>query len=247
MDGGFDLAFGLIVVAALSFTFLLNFFVVVSGTLYVWNDTAARGKSLAQRLVWSGSTALMAPLGLFLYLLVHRNGSKTGIEPPLFTLKGIVTISLLFLLLLFGINPYVALPITNVGDSMEPTLHSGDRLIADRLASKFNAIRRGDILLLLDNEGDLVIKRVIALSGDAIEVHDGLTWIDGVPIREWYLMAPPSYQLSRRLVPADTYFVLGDNRNVSLDSHYLGPVRQSRVIGKIRFRFWPIGNIASFG
>lgn len=244
MTDDLDLAFGILAVGSIASSFLLLFVIILCSTVFVWKDARAWGKSLPQALVWAATAALVAPLGFFLYLAIHRREGQTGVRPPLVSLRGLTILSILFMGLFFVINPSIALPVQNVGSSMEPTLREGDRLIGDRFVVRFGTLRRGDIVLLRDLDGDLVVKRIVGLPGEAIAVAGGKTWIDQEPLDEPYLLKPPRYYLPPLQVPDDTYYVLGDNRNVSVDSHYFGPVPRGNIVAKVRFRFWPPSRVS---
>jgi len=143
--------------------------------------------------------------------------------------------------------------------SMEPTLQNYDRVMVDKLSYRFQTPKRYDIIVFEPNEAVIkgcslsaekqkssLIKRVIGLPGDRVEIKDGTTYINGQPLSEPYLTKAPEYELPPITVPAHAYFALGDNRNNSCDGHIWGFVPQQNIIGKAAFRFWPIdhfGNI----
>jgi signal peptidase I len=154
------------------------------------------------------------------------------------------------LFLAFGIRSFVAEARYIPSGSMEPTLQINDRLIIDKLSYDFTAPQRGDMVvfnptktLREQNFHDAFIKRVIGLPGETVEVRNGQVWINGSPLREKYIEAPPNYQWGPVAVPANSYLVLGDNRNNSYDSHYWGFVPRHDIIGKAVFRFYPFDRI----
>lgn len=149
--------------------------------------------------------------------------------------------------LFFGVvRPFVAEVLFIPSGSMAPTLKTGDRVLADKLAYRLSEPRRGDIAVFESADG-LNIKRVAGLAGDRVEIRDGVLHVNGEPRPEPYV--------DRRLndgnffgpitVPEDHVFVLGDNRQNSLDSRSLGPVPEERLLGEIRLRLWPPGVIPS--
>lgn len=149
---------------------------------------------------------------------------------------------LLSLLLFAGINT-VSARIRVDGSSMEPTLHSGEFLIVNKLAYKLGSPRIGDVVVFhppRDVEQEY-IKRVIGLPGDTVVVKDGKVSVNGKILDEPYIAAPPRYE-SRWVVPPNSLFVLGDNRNNSSDSHNWGPVSLDQVVGKAIFVYWPPQN-----
>lgn len=139
-------------------------------------------------------------------------------------------------------------------DSMEPTLHVGDRLIIEKLAYHLATPKRGDIVVFeppiqLKTQGyrrsPAFIKRVIGKAGETVAVHDGRVYINGAPLDEPYILAPPGYELRPVQVPPEHLFVMGDNRNNSNDSHVWGFLPVQNVIGHALYRFWPLDNIAA--
>jgi signal peptidase I len=136
--------------------------------------------------------------------------------------------------------------------SMEPTLQNYDRVIVDKLSYRFQSPKRYDIIVFEPNEAVVkgcglssekqnssLIKRVIGLPGDRVEVKEGKTYINGQPLPEPYLVKAPKYDFPLTTVPANSYFALGDNRNNSCDGHIWGFVPQQNLIGKATLRFWP--------
>ncbi len=149
---------------------------------------------------------------------------------------------LLSAVLFFAINA-ISARIRVDGYSMEPTLHNGEFVIVNRLAYKLGSVQRGDVIVFRfprDPEQEY-IKRVIGLPGDQVKVIDGKVYVNGKQINEPYIAAPPNYQ-NQSEVPADSLFVLGDNRNNSSDSHTWGPVPMNDVIGKALFVYWPLND-----
>ena len=127
------------------------------------------------------------------------------------------------------------------GQSMEPSLHDGQYLIASKVTYWLHAPERGDIVVLNPpaDQGTIpYIKRVIGLPGDDVEIRDGRVWVNGVALNEPYISGPPAYQ-NRWTVEAGDYFVLGDNRNNSSDSHAWGLLPSGNIIGKAVFCYWP--------
>ena len=150
--------------------------------------------------------------------------------------------------------------------SMEPTLQIGDRILVNKLSYHLHGVDRGDIVVFsrppAENCGgpevnDLV-KRVIGLPGDVISLSRGYVYIDGKRLNESWLPAaeqgitsagPTGNALQPRApyhIPANDYFVMGDNRNDSCDSRYWGPIKQSLIVGKVEVRVWPISSLRIF-
>jgi signal peptidase I len=127
------------------------------------------------------------------------------------------------------------------GTSMSPTIALGDRITIDRSAS---SPRRGEIWTFSMPNGTALVKRVIGLPGEKVEVAGGRVLIDDKPISEPYLTASMTYAMPPLTLGPDEYFVLGDNRNASNDSHIWGPIGKSRFLGRAELRYRPGSGIA---
>lgn len=151
---------------------------------------------------------------------------------------------------------FVAEPRFIPSNSMEPTLHIGDRLLVEKVSYQFHPPHRGDIVVFqppaqLKEYGytgrQAFIKRVIATPGNTVSVHDHHVYVDGAPLTEAYIAEAPDYAMRPITVPPETVFVMGDNRNNSNDSHVWGVLPQKNIIGLTRFRFWPLSRFGSIG
>ena len=150
--------------------------------------------------------------------------------------------------------------------SMEPTLQIGDRILVNKLSYHLHGVDRGDIVVFsrppTENCGGTpvndLVKRVIGLPGDVISLSDGYVYIDGKRLDESWLPASEQgitvrgpFGNSSNLahpykVPANDYFVMGDNRTDSCDSRYWGPISKSLIVGKVELRVWPISALHIF-
>jgi signal peptidase I len=125
------------------------------------------------------------------------------------------------------------------GSSMNPTLKHGEYLLINNLAYYLDDPERGDIIVFHHPNSDLnLIKRVIGLPGDEIEISNGQVKVNGVILDEPYIQADPTYS-GNWPVPAGEYFVLGDNRNSSSDSHTWQFLPKDNIIGKAMIIYWP--------
>ncbi|MGH2536754.1 MAG: signal peptidase I [Candidatus Promineifilaceae bacterium] len=125
------------------------------------------------------------------------------------------------------------------GYSMLPTLKEGEYVIINKLAYHLDEPERGDIIVLHfpnDRSRDF-IKRVVGLPGDQVQVQDGVVRVNGRVLDEPYINAQPSYDGSWQ-VPAGEYFVLGDNRNNSSDSHNWQFLPRQDIVGKAWVIYW---------
>ena len=145
----------------------------------------------------------------------------------------------LSVLLFVGINA-ISARIRVDGYSMEPTLHTGEFVIVNRLAYQIGSPKVGDVIVFhypRDPQQEY-IKRIIGLGGDTVRVEGGQVYVNGQRLNEPYIAAPPAYRNVWQ-VPKDSLFVLGDNRNNSSDSHNWGFVPMNYVVGKAIAVYWP--------
>ena len=148
------------------------------------------------------------------------------------------------LLIALAINFFVAQPTLVRGYSMEPTLHQEERLLVEKVSYRFHAPQRGDIVVLkVAQEPIPLVKRVIGLPGETVEIRQGKVYVNGQHLDEPYLRQVPYGNMPARPVPAGSIFVLGDNRNNSNDSRYFGVVPLDDVVGKAWLRYWPLEQI----
>lgn len=161
------------------------------------------------------------------------------------------------------------------GSSMLPNLEPGERMIVNKLAYiQFDAHRlsglipfwevkrsdprpvfhppaRGEVIVFKydrANPETPLVKRVIGLPGETVEMRNGAVFIDGKKLDEPYLTnGPDNWTMARTVVPEGQYFVLGDNRRVSNDSRYFGPVPFETVIGKVWAVYWPPSRMGLVG
>lgn len=130
--------------------------------------------------------------------------------------------------------------------SMQPTLFEGQRLI---VIKTFFSPQRGDIIVVYPPSENTrqYVKRLIGLPGDTIEIHGGKVYVNNVVLVEPYIKAAPAYTMSTVALGPDQYFVLGDNRNNSTDSHFGWTVSRSDIVGKAWLRFWPLNKFGNPG
>ncbi len=146
------------------------------------------------------------------------------------------------LLIALLINVFVGQATRVDGQSMEPNLHTDQRLVVEKVSYRFHGPRRFDIVVLkLPDQGDeLLIKRVVGLPGETVEIKDGHVYINGEALDEPFT---PEETRSRRYekvtVPPLHVFVLGDNRNRSNDSRSFGPVPIDDIVGRAWLSYWP--------
>jgi len=144
---------------------------------------------------------------------------------------------IIFLVIHFTVQNYQV-----EGSSMEGSLTNNEYVLVNKLAYLFHAPERGDVIVFhfpQDTTKDL-IKRVIGLPGDVVTVTASTVQVDGVLLHEPYVKTPYNPISQQWTVPANDYFVMGDNRQVSYDSRDWGFVPKSYIIGKAVMVYWPI-------
>lgn len=127
------------------------------------------------------------------------------------------------------------------GSSMLPSIQPGEYIIVNKATYFFNSPEHGEVIVFhspRDPSSDL-IKRIIALPGDTIEIKDGTVFVNDTPLTETYILEPPNYTYPHQEIPADHYFVLGDNRNNSADSHRGWTAPRQNIVGKAWLTYWP--------
>ncbi len=163
-------------------------------------------------------------------------------------LSQVISFVLLFVLAICVVN-YIGQGTKVIGRSMENTFMEGDSLFIDKLSYRFTSPKRFDVVVFPFQEGEenvLYIKRVIGMPGETIQIAGDHIYIDGEILAEEFgkeAMEEGSEGIA--LYPytlgEDEYFVLGDNRNLSIDSRQpqVGAIKESMIIGKFAFRLWP--------
>jgi signal peptidase I len=166
----------------------------------------------------------------------------------------------LTVVIFLGIQTFVAQPYKVEQLSMENTLLPGQYVLVDKLTPRWSPYARGDIVVfdpppswVDQTNGVPLIKRVIGLPGETVELRDGKVFVNGAELKEPYLFSaggvaqptdPESDEESKWLVPAGDLFVMGDHRQSSADSRTFGPIDLDLVVGRAWLRYWPI---SSFG
>ncbi len=146
------------------------------------------------------------------------------------------------LLMALLINVFVGQATRVEGQSMEPNLHTDQRLVIEKVSYRFHGPERFDVVVLRQpDEGDeLLIKRVIGLPGETVEMRDGYVYINGEKLDEPFADGETrSGRESTILVPPLHVFVMGDNRSHSNDSRSFGPVPIENLVGRAWVSYWP--------
>jgi len=150
------------------------------------------------------------------------------------------------LIIVLLINAFLAQATRVEGQSMEPSLHNNERLIIEKVSYRLRPPERGEIVVLhipgRESSAPL-IKRVVGLPGESVEIHDGKVYIQGKVLDEPYLTQMTYGNMPARVVPPDHVFLLGDNRNASNDSRFFGMVPFEEIVGRAWLRYWPLDEI----
>ena len=217
-----------------------------------WSSGADEGLS-----IWSG--------GLYPAPVAREVPSKPGLGKRIGRLARELVETFILALLIFLAVRACLQNFRVEGSSMDPVLHNGQYLIVnkaiytrinlntisrfipfidagdDPVRYLFRGPQRGDVVVFRfpgNPERDF-IKRIIGEPGDTVEIKDGTVYIDGNPVDEPYLTNKPSYVYGPTEVPPKQYFVLGDNRNNSYDSHVWGFLPAENIIGQAWLSYWP--------
>jgi signal peptidase I len=163
-----------------------------------------------------------------------------------FILKEIVLPLGLAVVLALFIQATIAKPYEIPTESMNPTIKPSERVLANRFIYHLRDVHRGDIVVFNPpatlNSAVPFVKRVIGVPGDTIQVKDGQTLVNGTP----FVVdgaAVPVYDYGPRVVPEGMLFVLGDNRNDSVDSHVWGFLPRDSVLGEVFMTYWPLARL----
>ncbi len=171
----------------------------------------------------------------------------TGFAATLYDYVGAIVAAMVLLVLLFT---FVFRAAGVLGDSMQPTLQDGDRLV---LFSHFYTPARGDVVVINRYTEEPLIKRVIGVAGDRVHIDEttGLVYVNGERLSEPYIsgLTPPREMAGEVTVPEGCLFVMGDNRSISKDSRFreIGMVKVSDVVGQAIFRLWPFKKFGLIG
>ncbi len=166
-------------------------------------------------------------------------------------LKEIVLFAVTILVILIPIRLFIAQPFVVVGSSMDPTFATGQYLIIDELSYRFEAPSRGQVIIFKypKDTTKYFIKRIIGLPGEKISITNGKVTIknaanpNGITLDESYIKFPASTTMPEQTLSSTDYFVMGDNRAVSLDSRSWGPLPKNLITGRAFLRLFPFGTI----
>lgn len=155
------------------------------------------------------------------------------------------------LLIALGVSVFIIVflyqPVKVEGTSMMPNLSDQERIFINKFVYHWEAVERGDVVVFRypRDRSKSYIKRVIGLPGDKVQIDEGRVYVNGVLLEEAYVPAQYADERSYEeiTVPPNSYFVLGDHRNLSNDSRDFGPVHEGYIYGKAVFAYWPVEKV----
>ncbi len=152
--------------------------------------------------------------------------------------------------LALAIKTWVVQPFIIPSGSMIPTLEINDRVLVNKFIYHFRQPERGDIVVFSNPQYDPVvktlIKRVVAVGGDTVDIKDGKLWVNGKPVNEPYVHGLPTNPTVVKMpvkIPAGNVFLMGDNRTNSQDARWFGPQPVTRIEGEAFCIYWPLSGI----
>ncbi|MEG0741224.1 MAG: signal peptidase I [Clostridia bacterium] len=146
-------------------------------------------------------------------------------------------------LIAFVIRTVIAEPLRVQGNSMLDTLENDEIMMVTKLDYLLGAPQRFDVVVChYPNRTETFVKRIVGLPGDEISLSEGVLSVNGVVYPEEYLTHRPNYTLQKTIIPDDSYFVLGDNRSNSNDSHLVGSLQRDQILGHVQAVIFPFQN-----
>lgn len=190
---------------------------------------------------------------------IHNEKSKKSHHRSTASLRGRI-VSELKEWLLTAVIVFVVMSILNIfvfnismvkGQSMQPTLWEGERLFVNKISLRFVNPKHGDVIVLHDpstgpGQKDYLVKRVIGIPGDIVEVRDHQLYVNGKIVDEPYIdteIEDPDF--AALTVESGNYFVMGDNRHASAskDSRYFGSIPEDMIVGRADYIWWPLSKL----
>lgn len=149
---------------------------------------------------------------------------------------------IIVLILVILVKKYIVTPVKVNGNSMNDTLKNGDIMILNIIGYRFHDIKRFDIVVVDDGD-EYLIKRVIGLPGEEIEYKDEQLYVNGKVIKDSY--GNGTTNDFKATVPKNSYYVMGDNREHSLDSRFFDAFPKKKIIGKTKLTIFPFSRIGN--
>jgi len=161
--------------------------------------------------------------------------------------KEVLQVILPAVLLALAIHIFLAQATVVYGQSMQPNLQPAQRLVIEKISYYFETPQRSDIVVInLPQMSELLIKRVVGLPGESVEIRRGSVLINGQAIDQSFVMLPGGTTYGPITLGPASYFVMGDNRSNSNDSRTFGPVHVNDIMGRAWIRYWPLAHFSIF-
>lgn len=176
---------------------------------------------------------------------------KVKKRTPLSYLVEVIIYVVLILVCIFWVPEHVLQRTVVNGQSMENTLHTGESLLVEKVSYHFKNPKRYDIVVFYPEGREVnkyYVKRVYGLPGETIQIKDNQIYINGSVVEDKYAknkIDDAGIAEEPVTLAEDEYFVLGDNREVSLDSRDLGPIEKENIAGHVILRIWPLGKFGT--
>ena len=162
-------------------------------------------------------------------------------------MQEIIQVVLPALVLALVIHLFLAQATIVYGRSMEPNLFEAQRLIIDKISYRFRTPQRNDIVVInMPTMEEMLVKRIVGLPGETVEIHQGVVLIDGQMLSETFPHNLSEYDTPTITLGPLQYFVLGDNRGNSNDSRSFGSIQREYIIGRVWLRYWPLNQFYLF-
>lgn len=172
----------------------------------------------------------------------ERPAKKRSALYSVLEIVGIVAAAFVIAML---VQAFLFKPFTVHQVSMQLTLIEGDRILINRVIYHFRDPKSGEVIVFHSpvTKGEDLVKRVVAVAGDSVAVHDGALYVNGAKKDEPYLKEQNfSGEFRETIIPDGQVFVMGDNRNNSGDSRIFGPIDKDSIIGEAFVIYWPLGH-----
>ncbi len=172
---------------------------------------------------------------------LFKKKEKVKKTPKQELIEWIVTIAAALAIALV-VRTFLFEPVRVDGRSMNDTLQDGEIMFVTKPEYLAGDPERFDVVIChYPERGNTnFVKRVVGLPGDTVEIKDGYLYVNGEKYEEDYLTHRPNYNMQPYTVPEDMFFVLGDNRSNSNDSHIIGPISRDMIVGHVRHVVWPL-------
>ncbi len=154
----------------------------------------------------------------------------------------------IFLAAILLFRVFILEPHSVSGSSMDDTFKDNDYVLVDKITYRFAEPQKGDVIVFnppaAAQNKDRFIKRIIATPGDTINITNGVTYINDKPIEEKFVIYTSMKDINTVKLKDNEYFVMGDNRYVSYDSRYWGPITKDEIQGRVLFRLYPFNKVS---